>query len=308
MGILSQQQANFILSSRLKKVTPSIAHDFSFDDGYEAFKDLRWGWNGGKSMCPHCFHERLYEFADRDKFKCARCGRQFSTTTATAFKSRKMPHKSYIHAISIKLHDPMSIMELGQRLSVEYKTAWRLNKILGLIKGNIRTPAIDRVYPYAPMSPKTDGADLVHLVNSHVGKGVPEHIRADICQEVILGVLEGEITIESVAKQVQQYVRKFWGKFDWKHGEISLDQPMRDGRSWHDVIEDKHERMDNGISDDFFGYERLDEGEYGFKTKDDRTAFYSEKKFSNQRKVGLDRYEQIERTRGISFNPTLNAN
>lgn len=307
MGILTQEQANFILSSRLRKQTPNVVRDFSRDDGYEAFKELRWGWTGGKPMCPHCFHERLYEFADRDKFKCAKCGRQFSTTTATSFKSRKMEHKTYIHAMSVKLHEPSTIMELGQKLSINYRTAWRLNQLMSLIRGNVRVRTGDRVWPYANPSPNESGADIMALVNSKVRKSIPETLRADICQEIILGVLEGEITLNDVIKQTDIYVRKFWVKHDWKYKTVSLDQQMFSGRSWHDVIEDRHARMDGEDDDeDFLGFEPLDADEYGFSSQEEKELFYTEKRFTRRPEVGGDRIETLRGTVGMQTRPVLN--
>ena len=308
MGILTQEQANFILSSRLKRETPNQVRDYSKDDGYEAFKELRWGWTGGNPMCPHCFHERLYEFADRDKFKCARCGKHFSTTTSTSFKSRKMEHKTYIHAMSFKIHEPISITELGQRIAVNYRTAWRLDKLLGLIKGNISTVrTIDRKWPYSKPSPQDDGADVLCLVNEAISKRIPEDLRADICQEIILGVLEGEITIEDVAKQANKYVSKFWQKTGWDKSLLSMDQPMFDGRSWHDVVEDRHGRMDGEIDAEWLGYDPLDHGEYGFKTQDDHDAYYASQIRNGARPIGTDRVDILEKNRDLLVRPVLNS-
>lgn len=306
MGILTQEQANFILSSRLKGIKPKAVRDMSKDDGYEAFKELRWGWTGGRALCPHCLHERLYEFADRDKFKCAKCGRQFSTTTATAFKGRKTDHKTIIGAMSVKIHQPMTLMELGGFLAVNYRTAWRLNKLLGLIRGNVRIRASERVWPYVPHRPDDNGADLVQMVNYKIPKGIPEHIRADICQEIILGVLEGNIRLDDVAKQAQQYVRKFWGKADWERGHISIDAARMDGRSWHDVLESRHSRLDGDIDAEMIGYEPLDMDEYGYNDREEEADFMNARMPSRQPRIGDDRYEFLKRSPSLGSAPVLN--
>lgn len=236
--IFTDAQINFLLSKEVKGITPSVAGSFSADDGYEAFKAIRWGWTGGKAVCIRCGHERLYEFATRrGKFKCAKCGDQFSVTTKTAFTSRKMQHKTYVQAIAQKLHRPGPIMDLAHALEVNYRTAWRLNSLLAFLGGNVAPKTTEARWPFLPQKP-LDGTDIVSAVDKAIPRSVPEQVRADVAQEIILGVLEGEITLEQVATQAKKYLSRLWREYDSQFSFVSLDRPIpgSDGRSWHDIL------------------------------------------------------------------------
>lgn len=139
--------------------------------------------------------------------------------------------------MSFKIHTPSTITELGYFLGVNYRTAHRLNGILGLLRGNVTPRTSDAMWPYNP-SPKADGAELISAVNAAIPKRVPEQVRADISQEMILGILEGEISLEDVKKQVNAYLRRFWKEYDWDRWTLSLDQPLpgTDFGNMYDVI------------------------------------------------------------------------
>lgn len=94
-------------------------------------------------------------------------------------------------------------------------------------------------YPYVK-EVRGEHADLL-LVNRMVPHGLPSHIRADVCQEIMLALWQREVSIEELRAD-----RKLIGKFisgakkaNLEGGgyALSLDQPMRDGRSWYDVLE-----------------------------------------------------------------------
>ena len=66
-------------------------------------------------------------------------------------------------------------------------------------------------YPYI-MTRKAEHADLLAL-NDLVPRAYPEHMRADICQEMMAAVLEGSVTIDEIKANLQQsawFLKKFW--------------------------------------------------------------------------------------------------
>lgn len=79
-----------------------------------------------------------------------------------------------------------------------------------------------------------NGGDLIERVNALVPKNLPDHVRSDVCQETILRFLEGEI--ELTANGVRSVISKFYQLHPFRFAPISLDEPRRDGRSWHDVL------------------------------------------------------------------------
>lgn len=111
-----------------------------------------------------------------------------------------------------------------------------------------RPPAIIRVkapprvslsYPFLPEgnNGSQNGADIVLLVNGAVPKHLPEQIRADACQEILLAILAGEISPTDVGSEVKRFISKTRKLNEAHYMAFSIDQPRRDGGSWHDVLQ-----------------------------------------------------------------------
>lgn len=101
---------------------------------------------------------------------------------------------------------------------------------VGRSKGSRTTVLIDRRialsnYPYL-RGRDDDGARLIEAVNSVVPRTFPDHMRADICQDLLLSVLEGESTIEQLKAGTSSAVRKYYKLHPGKFGPISLDAPI----------------------------------------------------------------------------------
>lgn len=91
-------------------------------------------------------------------------------------------------------------------------------------------------YPYVAV--KRDEHTELMMVNSLVPPGLPG--REDVCQEIMLALWEGRITLEQLKANranIRPFVRSFT-RDNYESGgyAVSLDQPMHDGRSWHDVL------------------------------------------------------------------------
>jgi hypothetical protein len=137
---------------------------------------------------------------------------------------------------------------LADALGVQYRTAYDLNRRFRLFQGNIGfTRVRDNRWPY--LNKDADEANaLVVRVNNVVPKALSEQVRADVAQDIILGVLSGELSENDLAKHVQTYIRRHYGKVEWnRFRDVSLDAPYpgTDNRSWHDVLsqEEYDERM-----------------------------------------------------------------
>lgn len=67
-------------------------------------------------------------------------------------------------------------------------------------------------YPYIAHDPKRldDGTKIVMLVNKLVPKYLPEGIRADACQELVVGLLSGDVPADKAHEWVAEYVRKIY--------------------------------------------------------------------------------------------------
>lgn len=94
---------------------------------------------------------------------------------------------------------------------------------------------INLVYPYVA-KPRDEHADLL-AVNALIPQ-MPG--REDICQEIMLALWEGRITLDQIKTNrtnLRPFIRSFT-KENYESGgyAISLDVPMHSGQSWHDVL------------------------------------------------------------------------
>lgn len=230
-------QGNFKLLPHVKAITPRDAASMRGDDAYEAFKAIRWGWRDGRPDCK-CGGERLYEYTARSIFKCAKCGRQFSATSGTTFNARKLPFTTIISALAITLHDATNARQLGIRAGVTYKTSTTLLKSFRLFSGNVAVQTRDKCWPYLSREPN-DADALIMRVSAAVPKTMPEQVRADVCQDLILGVLAGDFTEADLTAQVSRYIRQHYKTVEFnRFRDFSFDQPVpgTDGLRWDEVV------------------------------------------------------------------------
>lgn len=99
-------------------------------------------------------------------------------------------------------------------------------------------------YPYMLNNTQKpdDGSALVKLVNSAVPDWLPDHIRADACQDLIVGILSGDIAPGAVHDWAAAKIRDVWKmhpcKYDHGQMAVSFNQPVAgtDGLSYNDRI------------------------------------------------------------------------
>jgi hypothetical protein len=103
-------------------------------------------------------------------------------------------------------------------------------------------------YPYLVHNPKKpdDGRDLVLLANKLVPDYWPPWARADLCQELVMAILEGKTTKENAPDYMKAAKAKFFKEqpFLYEQGGLaprSLDAPLgaEDNRTLHDVVADR---------------------------------------------------------------------
>lgn len=237
-------QRNFLLSPAAKAFKPADAVKLKADEAYDRFKDIRFGWQGGKPECPKCGAAAPYELNKCGRtgtFRCRKgCG-DFSLTSGTVFASRKAPIATILHGIAMRLHDPRNILQTSYEIGVSYKTAYSWAKSFAVLLGNIKQTrrTRDNRWPFVN-DDRTEAHKLVTLVNGALPRHLPEQIRADVAQDMILGVLTGEITEQGLELQVRKYLRKHYKTVETPYLAISLNQPVpgTDGRNWNDILAD----------------------------------------------------------------------
>ena len=82
-----------------------------------------------------------------------------------------------------------------------------------------------RVEPIPELWPYGCDDRLCLRINEIVPRGIPEDVRADVCQELVLAVLAGDVELENASKSLPQATRVAFGQaFMWR-----LDWTMADG-------------------------------------------------------------------------------
>lgn len=122
--------------------------------------------------------------------------------------------------------------DTGLEIPLEWKRAiWKRTK-----RTILRSPAGQ--YPYIT-NVRGEYADLLS-VNSLVPRGLPDWMRADVCQQIMFDLLDKRITLPELRAEkglIGQYTKAYRRENMEAGGyAISLDAPMRDGRHWYDVL------------------------------------------------------------------------
>lgn len=100
----------------------------SDEEVYASFKSIRFAANDGKPYCPHCGVDAVYEYRARRLFKCKACEKQFTVTSGTTFRSRKMSYRDIMLAIVLFVNgvNGNAALRLRRDLDFSYKTAFVL--------------------------------------------------------------------------------------------------------------------------------------------------------------------------------------
>lgn len=162
--------------------------------------------------------------------------------TMYSFLSRLKEHRQvtdnipgltkYIHSMlpgSKGFHlTPIPLVDNNRASRVPWRI-WRDAEPRG--RPRLTVPSESLFYPYVIHKPtaKDDTYDLMMLVNAAVPKQLPDHIRADICQDLIVDILAGDISADDVKHNLKSYSRKVFEMHPMKYGHLSLDAPMGDG-------------------------------------------------------------------------------
>ncbi|HEX5328329.1 MAG TPA: hypothetical protein VFW75_16870 [Acetobacteraceae bacterium] len=106
----------------------------------------------------------------------------------------------------------------------EFLKHWPRFKAPALVRPTSLGRRIVLRYPYLG-SGTVRSDDLLEKINGIVPRGMPEHIRADVCQEMIADILVGDLAVADAEKFLRRYISRAWGD---GFKTISLDAPIRD--------------------------------------------------------------------------------
>lgn len=85
---------------------------------------------------------------------------------------------------------------------------------------------------------RTDEARLVMMINAAVPRALPEHIRQDVCQDLLVAYFEGQFVLADLAANVGKFLRRHRRLFeDSKFRFLPFDVPLRaDGRPLSETL------------------------------------------------------------------------
>lgn len=110
-------------------------------------------------------------------------------------------------------------------------------------KAKHRSTARPIAQPAAPLVAWQAGSnpDLL-AIQALVPRGIPG--REDVCQSLVLAILEGSITRADLPAEVRKHVRRLARENHEGGGyAVSLSEPRHDGWSWDDILPDDAERV-----------------------------------------------------------------
>ena len=94
-------------------------------------------WKNGV-VCPHCGVEKTYSFADKKRYKCAKCRQQFTAKVGTIFEDSKIQLRKWFVAVYLITSHKKGISshQLAKDLKVTQKTAWFMLHRIRFALGN----------------------------------------------------------------------------------------------------------------------------------------------------------------------------
>lgn len=127
------------------------------------------------------------------------------------------------------VHPRTSLLTRVSVTSVQRRCAWwRTYKAK---PPSLRAPKYDPYetsYPFLAHDAKRPdwGKDLTKTINELVPHSLPREIRADVCQDLAVAVLTGDLSIDEIKGAVKKAVRGVFKMHPMKYGPLSLDAPM----------------------------------------------------------------------------------
>ena len=119
---------HFLLSAKSRGLSLKKIYKMGEDKAYDLFRQIRWPETDGEAVCPQCGCIESYDISTRRKFKCKGCHHQYSVTSGTILRSRKLDFTDLLAAICLFVTGSkgMSAVQYSRTLDVQYKTAWVL--------------------------------------------------------------------------------------------------------------------------------------------------------------------------------------
>lgn len=136
----------------------------------------------------------------------------------------------------ILAREPNAIVWKAHGLGLSLSAAWRsfIYKRRKLTPRAVAEPLLQ--YPYIVGKAKNDSAFLL-AVNAVVPHGLPGDLRNDVCQDMVLAILEGDLSPDDIAAEMPKYLKGARKRYSMPWGTVNIDAPLwDDGRPLAEVI------------------------------------------------------------------------
>lgn len=152
----------------------------------------------------------------------------------------------------ISVADPSSRIEWRREAGLAEKRA--------AFKLRVPKPTVQETfYPYMLHDPQNDESALVLAVSRAVPRGLDPRLRADVCQEMLLAILTGEISKDQIHSKRSEMIKRVMKMNGISDRALSLDATMPGSTKtliellaeteWVDPLEDANEDQEVGFSD-----------------------------------------------------------
>ena len=131
--------------------------------------------------------------------------------------------------------EPQTIAHYANDLGLRLPKSWAK-----LVRANYvakpRQPRVLLNYPYV-VGPVRDDHALMLAVNAVVPQGLPGDLRSDVCQDMLMAVLEGELLAGDLRAKVPEYLKRARRRYAMPWGTVNIDEPLyADGRPLSEML------------------------------------------------------------------------
>jgi transposase-like protein len=112
------------MDTQVKTLQQAIRHFSDENVCIDAVANLRWP--DGVPTCPKCVGKDHYYLATQKRWKCKKCGRQFSVKVGTIFEDSPIPLDKWLTALwmLINCKNGVSSYEIAKAIGITQKSAW----------------------------------------------------------------------------------------------------------------------------------------------------------------------------------------
>lgn len=128
---------HFLLSSRARDLDIGEIHRLSDADARNRFRELCWPDTNGEPVCPSCGGMDHWTLVAGAKWKCKDCKLQFTPTSDTCFKGRKLSYRQLLVCAAIFANgvNGVAACRMAREMKVAYKSAFvllhKIREIMG---------------------------------------------------------------------------------------------------------------------------------------------------------------------------------